>query len=151
MDNKGPSLTVKDFPVGRRWVTHGITLSDYHLYTWAGLVGDWHGIHLDAVAASKLPAGKRVIHTQLLFGLGCGLMSQTDAYEGGVMAWLGVDNMRAKGAAFPGDTVHCVAEVSESRVSSSKPDRGVVTLLYRVVNQDGSDVLTWNYVIQVRA
>jgi 3-hydroxybutyryl-CoA dehydratase len=149
--SKGPQLKLADFPVGKRWTTHGVTLSDWHIYTWTGLTGDWHGIHINEVEAKQLPLGRRVVHMQMLFGMGCGLMAQTDAYERGVLAFLGVEKMRARGPAFPGDTIHVVAEVTQSRASDSKPDRGVVTLAYRVVNQDGKDVLTWDYVIQVHA
>lgn len=146
-----PRLTLKDFPVGKRWTTHGITLTDYHIMVWTGLVGDWHSIHIDAEFAKTHPLGRRVIHAQLLFALGVGLMSQTNAFEGGVQGWLGCDKLRAHGPAFPGDTIHTVVDVAESRASSSRPDRGVVTLKYRVVNQDGKDLMTWDYAIQVKA
>lgn len=47
------------------------------------------------------------------------------------------------GPVRPGDTLHTKAEVVALRASSSKPDRGVVHLKSRGVNQPGETVLSY--------
>jgi acyl dehydratase len=42
----------------------------------------------------------------------------------------------------PGDTLRVVAEVADIRPSSSKPDRGILKLIYTTVNQRGETVVT---------
>jgi acyl dehydratase len=52
----------------------------------------------------------------------------------------------------PGDTLHVVAKVLETRRSTSKPDRGVVRIAYTTVNQHGESVMTLvgNQLLRVR-
>ena len=42
----------------------------------------------------------------------------------------------------PGDTLRVVAEVLETRPSTSKPDRGMVRILFTTLNQRGETVTT---------
>jgi acyl dehydratase len=42
----------------------------------------------------------------------------------------------------PGDTIRCAADVLEVRVSTSKPDRGVVMMDHSCWNQHGETILT---------
>ncbi len=54
----------------------------------------------------------------------------------------GLDEIRWKAPVRPGDTLHVVAEVLEVRPSTSKPDRGIVRMLYTTLNQRGETVMT---------
>lgn len=54
----------------------------------------------------------------------------------------GLDEIRWKAPVHPGDTLHVVAEVLETRPSTSKPDRGNVRMLFMTVNQPGEAVMT---------
>lgn len=56
----------------------------------------------------------------------------------------GVDELRWLKPVRPGDTLRVEMEVTESRPSQSKPDRGIVRGAYRYVNQNGEAVLTFN-------
>jgi acyl dehydratase len=49
----------------------------------------------------------------------------------------GVDEIRWPRPVRPGDTLHVVATVLETRRSNSKPDRGIVRSLAEVTNQNG--------------
>jgi len=62
----------------------------------------------------------------------------------------GVDELRWLLPVRPGDTIYPEAEVMAMRVSASKPDRGLVTLAYRVKNQRGETVLTLRGIQLVR-
>jgi acyl dehydratase len=42
----------------------------------------------------------------------------------------------------PGDTLHVEFEITDTRLSRSKPDRGIVGVKYRTLNQRGEEVLT---------
>ena len=52
---------------------------------------------------------------------------------------------------FAGDTIHVACEVVESRRSKSRPNRGLVRTMNRVVKQDGTLVLTYNPLRMVKA
>jgi acyl dehydratase len=56
---------------------------------------------------------------------------------------LGVDDVRWVAPVACGDTIGCEIEIVEARPSRS-PDRGVVVMQHRVVNQEGVVVLTYS-------
>jgi len=55
----------------------------------------------------------------------------------------GLDEIRWKVPVRPGDMLRVVAEVLETRPSSSKPDRGIVRILLTTLNQRGETVATF--------
>ncbi|WP_413805775.1 MaoC family dehydratase [Streptomyces sp. OE57] len=119
----------------------GVTVTDAHLVNWAGLTGDWVSLHLNEDYASTTPFGGRIGHGPLSLALSLGLITQTGRF-GNVLAWLGLDEVRATGPVRVGDTIRPVAEVAEAR-PSSKPGRGVWTLSYRTLNQRDETVMTF--------
>ncbi|WP_335934771.1 MaoC family dehydratase [Streptomyces sp. PTD5-9] len=126
----------------------GVTVTDAHLVTWAGLTGDWVSLHLDEEYAAATPFGGRIGHGPLSLSLSLGLLTQTGRF-GNVLAWLGLDEVRALAPVRVGDTIRPVAEVTEAR-PSSKPGRGVWTLAYRTVNQRRETVMTFRSSFLVR-
>jgi acyl dehydratase len=50
---------------------------------------------------------------------------------------------------FHGDTLYAETTVLDKKESSSKPDRGVVTVETRGYNQDGTEVLTFRRRVMV--
>ena len=54
--------------------------------------------------------------------------------------------MRFHRPARPGDSIHAVATVAETRQSRSKPDRGYVRIAYDVRNQRDEPVLSYEIV-----
>ena len=44
----------------------------------------------------------------------------------------------------PGDTLHTIFRVLDARPSNSKPDRGILSLSFRVLNQSNEDVLSFS-------
>ncbi|MEU6192203.1 MaoC/PaaZ C-terminal domain-containing protein [Streptomyces sp. NPDC047061] len=132
----------EDVQVGDVFQGPGITVTDAHLTNWAGLTGDWTSLHLDAEYAASTPFGGRIAHGPLTLSLSLGLLTQTGVF-GNVVAWLGLDEVRAKAPVHLGDTIRPVAEVTESR-PSSKPGRGVWTLAYRTLNQRQETVMTFS-------
>ena len=131
----------EDVQVGDVFQGPGITVADAHLISWAGLTGDWTSLHLDAEYAAGTPFGERVAHGPLTLSLSLGLLTQTGVF-GNVVAWLGLDEVRATAPVRIGDTIRPVAEVAGVR-PSRKPDRGVWTFAYRTLNQREETVLTF--------
>jgi acyl dehydratase len=57
--------------------------------------------------------------------------------SGKAIANLATEELSHPAPVFHGDTLFCESEVLEVRPSGSKPDRGVVRVHTRVLNQDG--------------
>ena len=127
---------------GDRLRSPGITVTEAHLVQWAGLTGDWVSLHLDEEYAAQTPFGQRIGHGPLTLSVALGLMTQT-GYFSNVIAWLGLDAVRAVKPVFIGDTIHVEATVSQAR-ETSKPGAGLWTIDYTVVKQDGSTVMTFS-------
>ena len=127
---------------GDRLHSPGLTITEAHLVSWAGLTGDWVSLHLDEEYAAATPFGRRIGHGPLTLSVGLGLMTQT-GYFSNVIAWLGLDAVRALKPVFIGDTVRVEAVVSQAR-ETSKPGAGLWTLDYTVLKQDGTEVMTFS-------
>ncbi|GAB3691143.1 MaoC/PaaZ C-terminal domain-containing protein [Corynebacterium nasicanis] len=126
---------------GDRLRSPGLTITESHLVNWAGLTGDWVSLHLDAVHAADTPFGQRIGHGPLTLSAALGLMTQT-GYFTHVVAWLGLDEVRALAPVFIGDTIRVEATVSVSR-ETKRPDNGLWSLDYVVLNQHGATVMTF--------
>jgi itaconyl-CoA hydratase len=137
----GPGRTWEDLTEGDLVVGPGVTITDAHLVTWAGLTGDIVSLHLDEEYAAKTQFGHRIAHGPLTLSLCLGLMTHT-GYFTSVVAWLGLDEVRALQPVFIGDTIHPEATVTAARVTS-RPGQGLWTLDYRAVNQRGESVMTF--------
>lgn len=138
----------EDLTEGQRLRGPGVTLTDAHLVSWAGLTGDWVSLHLDEQYAARTQFGQRIGHGPLTLSLSLGLMTQT-GYFGNVVAWLGLEEVRALAPAFIGDTLHPEAKVAIVR-PTSRAERGLWTLNYRCVNQRGETVMTFTSSFLIR-
>jgi itaconyl-CoA hydratase len=119
----------------------GMTITDAHLLGWAGLTGDLVSLHLDDEYAAASAFGRRVAAGPLTMALGLGLVTQTGIF-GNVRAWLGVDAVRAVLPVYIGDTIRPEAVLVETR-ETHRPDQGVWTLDYTVMNQRDETVMTF--------
>ena len=120
----------------------GMTITDAHLVQWAGLTGDLVSLHLDETYAAQTQFGQRIAHGPLTLSLGLGLMTQT-GYFSNVVAWLGLDAVRAMAPVFIGDTIHVEARVATAR-ETKKPGVGIWAIDYTVLKQDGTIVMTFS-------
>ena len=62
----------------------------------------------------------------------------------------GVDELRWTKPVYPGDTLHCEAEVLETRASASRPEMGFVISRWTVLNQDDVPVMTMRPTVMIR-
>ena len=126
----------EEFEVGavyKHWPAKTITESEDHLFCL--LTMNHHPLHLNDVYAAGSQQGKNVVVGPLVYSLALG-MSVSDV-SGKAIANLATEDLSHPNPVFHGDTLFCETEVLEVRPSSSKPDRGVVKVHTRVLNQDG--------------
>ncbi|MEE2062165.1 MaoC/PaaZ C-terminal domain-containing protein [Rhodococcus artemisiae] len=143
-----PERWWEDLAVGDVVRGPGMTVTDAHLVTWAGLTGDIVSLHLDEEYAATTQFGQRIAHGPFTLSLALGLITQT-GYFVNVVAWLGLDEVRALRPVLIGDTLRPEAELIEAR-PTKKEVQGIWTLTYRAVNQKGEVVMTFKSSFMVR-
>ncbi|HYB56677.1 MAG TPA: MaoC family dehydratase [Alphaproteobacteria bacterium] len=132
----------EDFAVGERMETGGATLTEGHMIDFA-LAYDPQPFHIDAEAAKRSMFGGLVASGLLTLAISARLFLQSGALGNANLGGPGFEEVRFLRPVRPGDTLRVVVEVSAMRPSQSKPDRGVVSLLYRTYNQRGEEVLSF--------
>ena len=105
-------------------------------------------LHLDAAAARKAGFADILVNGLYTFSTAVGV-SVEDTTAGTLVANLGYAQIEHPKPVHPGDTLQFRTEVVDKR-PSSKPGRGIVTLLHVVRNQDGEDVCRFKRTVMVR-
>ena len=72
----------------------------------------------------------------MILAISHGLLFRAGYLEGTAIAFLSVDEWKFRAPVFFGDTIQVHFRVTEKKESTSKLDRGVITLYLEVVNQD---------------
>ena len=133
-----PALYLEDLRVGQRFESGSHTLTAAEIKAFAAQF-DPQPFHLDEQAAADTlfkglaASGWHTAAITMRLNVESGL-----PLAGGIIG-AGVD-LTWPTPARPGDTLHVENEVVELKFSQSKPDRGVVTLLSRTLNQRGEAV-----------
>jgi acyl dehydratase len=83
----------------------------------------------------------------LIFSIALG-MSVPDV-SGKAIANLEFENVKHLGPTFHGDTIYAETKVLDKRLSTSKPDRGIVTVETVAYNQRGQTVLSFKRRVMV--
>jgi acyl dehydratase len=135
-------LYFEDFKVGDKFVTPGKTLAEKEIIDFAR-VYDPQAFHLDPAAAKKTIYGGLIASGFQTLAFGFRLVYDTGILTAASMGSPGLDELRWLKPVRPGDTLHVEMEVTESRPSQSKPDRGIMRAAYRYLNQNGEAVLTY--------
>jgi acyl dehydratase len=131
----------EDYVAGEQFEFGPIKVSEGEILSFARRY-DPQAMHVEADKAAKGVFGGLIAsgwHT-------AGLMMRlaVDHYLSSVasIASPGVDELRWKAPVRPGDELKLRVTILDARVSTSKPDRGVVTSLLEGVNQKGEVVCT---------
>jgi len=131
---------LEDFVVGdvyRHWPGKTITEADDHLFCMITM--NHHPLHTDAwFAEHDSVQGRNVVVGNLVYSVVLG-MSVPDV-SGSAIANLEVESLVHPRPTFHGDTIYAETRVLAARGSSSRPDRGVVTVETRGVNQRAEEV-----------
>ena len=130
-------LYFEDLHVGDQNLSGGRTVTEADVVNFAGLSGDFHGLHMDETFAINASYGRRIAHGMLIVAMTAGLVLRLPLMrrlERTTLALAGV-NVRFLRPVFIGDTIKVDLVVVEMLESRSKPDRGSVVMRRSVVNQ----------------
>jgi acyl dehydratase len=130
----------EDFEVGdiyKHWPSKTITEAEDHLF--CDITMNHHPLHSDRwYGEEETQFGQNVVVGNFVYSLVLG-MSVADV-SGKAIANLEVETLQHKMPTFHGDTIRAETTVLDKVESKSKPDRGIVTVETRGVNQRGEEV-----------
>jgi len=131
----------EDFPPGKVIEHGGRTLSEEDIVRFAR---EWdpQRYHVDPQAAKATPFGGLIASGWQSCGVAMRLMCDAYLNESSCVGSPGIDEIRFLKPVRPGDTLRFRSTVLESRLSRSKPDRGLVSFLWELINQAGEPVLS---------
>jgi acyl dehydratase len=131
----------EDFAVGLVLRTVRRTIAEADMLAFVQLCGLFEELWLDAGKAERTGLYRgRLVPGYLTMSFAEGLLVLSGWMRNAV-GMLGVDDVRWVAPVACGDTIGC--EIEKARPSRS-PDRGVVVMQHRVVNQEGVVVLTYS-------
>lgn len=115
------------------------TISEYDVYGFAGIVGDYNSVHINKVEAQKSIFGERIAHGML----GASLISTVLGMKlpGPGTVYL-EQNLKFKRPVYFGDTITAVVVVSEIM----NPQKGIYKLETIVKNQK-EEIVTDGYAV----
>jgi acyl dehydratase len=136
------SAHFEDFTAGSRLHTMHRTLTEPDMLAFVQLSGLFEELWLDAGKAARVGLGPgRLVpgYQTLAFAEGLVVLAGWMRNAAGM---LGLTDVEWPAPARCGDTIHAEVEVVEAR-STKKPERGLVVMQHRVLNQDGVVVLRY--------
>ena len=146
----GLGLYFEDLPLGRKFQTIGRTLTEADLVNFIGVTGMTEVLFSNVeFLAEESDIKQRVVPGAMVYSFAEGLLVHATMQHTG-FAFLNME-LNVKGPTVCGDTIHVECEVTESRRSASRPNRGLVRTHNRVVKQDGTVVLTYTPLRMVKA
>ena len=132
---------LEDFAVGdvfKHWPGKTVTEADNHMFSL--LTMNTNPLHIDESYMQHHQHGRILVVGPLVISLVVG-MSVRDT-SGKAIANLEYERITHDAPVFQGDTIYAESEILEVRESRSKPDRGIVYMESRAVNQHDQRVLT---------
>ena len=133
-------LYFDDIEVGYRSTVGTYTLTETEVVEFASK-WDPQPFHIDKEAATKSIFGGLTASSLHLFAICTRLFfDHEDRIQ--ILAMLGKEAIRIPNPARPGDVLTYTTECIQKKPSSSRPDRGVITLSDTLANQHDEHVLT---------
>jgi acyl dehydratase len=131
----------EDWRVGEEIETMGRTVGDSEISQFVALGGFYEEIFMnqDFIAKSG-PYPTRIAPGALIFAFAEGLIILTGCIHRIGMALISVEEMNFRRPLKVNDTMRVRVGVIETR-KTSKPDRGIVTFLHTVLNQNDEEVM----------
>jgi acyl dehydratase len=113
--------------------THLVTAEDIKRFA-----GEWDPMpfHLDEEVAKLTPMGKLFASGAHNIAISIKLSHTMMERPVAAIAGLGWQDVRFPVPVFAGDVLHLRTEIVDKRESQSRPDRGIVTTLITLLNQD---------------
>jgi 3-hydroxybutyryl-CoA dehydratase len=130
-------LRLRDVAAGLVFETPGIVVTEAHVVAYAGISGDFFGVHMDDQFARAQGFPGRVAHGLLGLALVDGLKNRAATRFDAIasLEW----NYRFLAPICAGDRIHARVEVLACRATSDGK-RGVIRLGFDVLNQRGDCV-----------
>ncbi|MEN3794693.1 MaoC/PaaZ C-terminal domain-containing protein [Fulvimarina sp. MAC3] len=126
--------------------TPGVTVTETHIVSYAGITGDFSAVHVDETFASQTGFGGRIAHGLLGLSITDGLKVQASIFRVGVaLSWSWAFKLPIRA----GDTVRARLEITAKRVSKSKPDMGIFTISVKLLNQRDETVQEGEHLLMV--
>jgi acyl dehydratase len=125
----------EEFVIGeviRHDVTRTVTETDNLLFT--TLTMNVQPLHLDTEFAANSPYGQRIVNSIFTLGVVTGIPVQ-ETTLGTTLGNLGFRTVEFPKPVFIGDTLRVETETLDKRLSSSRPERGIVGIEHRAFNQ----------------
>jgi len=132
----------EDFEIGavyKHWP--GRTITEYDDTLFSMLTMNHNPLHIDANYAETTQFKQRLVVGPLIFSIVLG-MSVPDV-SGKAIANLEFENVKHLAPTFHGDTIYAETKVLDKKLSSTKPDRGIITVETFAYNQRGEKVLSF--------
>jgi acyl dehydratase len=132
----------EEFEIGdvyKHWP--GRTITEYDDTLFSMLTMNSNPLHIDAFYSETTQHKQRLVVGPLIFSIALG-MSVADV-SGKAIANLEFETVKHLAPTFHGDTIYAETRVLDKRISSTKPDRGVITVETIAYNQRGEKVLSF--------
>ena len=129
-----------NFQLGQR-ASFSKTVTEADVTTFAGLIGDFNPIHVDAEYARKSRFGQRVAHGMFTAGLISAVLGNKLPGPGAIYLSQQIEFLAP---VFIGDTITATVEVSAWR-----PDKHIITFKTDAYNQAEKQVVTGKAVLLV--
>ena len=124
----------EDFDVGMQLRTPARTITGTDIVNFACLTGDFNDVHANYEYAKTTPFGEVIAHGPMVYGIAGGLQYASGINDGTLLALMGIDKWRLKGAVKHGDTIRLEQTVIEKK-PTSRPDRGIIVFKREIKNQ----------------
>ena len=134
-------LYLDDLAVGRRFETRSVTVTQDEMIAFAKQF-DPQYYHVDPVAAQQSSFKGLIASGFHTLSLSMRLFFDLNLWPEAIIASPGMESIKWLKPMRPGDTIAAAAETVDVRVSSSKPDRGIVTMDHLCWNQRQEMILT---------
>ena len=153
---RGSVMTVKpgwegrffeDFEIGDVYRARlGRTITDADNVWFSLLTNNTNQIHFNADYARRTGFDRPLVNSVLTLAIVVGLGVPDISENGFALGW---DDIRLPNPVYAGDTVYSESEVVDKRESRSQPQRGIVKVHTRGVNQDGKVVIEYTRAVMV--
>ncbi|HSC76293.1 MAG TPA: MaoC/PaaZ C-terminal domain-containing protein [Pseudomonadales bacterium] len=126
--------------------THWVTAEDIKRFA-----SEWDPMpfHLDEEVAKLTPMGRLFASGAHNIAISIKLSHTMMERQVAAIAGLGWQDVRFPLPVFAGDVLHLRTEIVDKRVSQSKPDRGIITTLITLLNQDDAVVTEYKILTMV--
>jgi acyl dehydratase len=140
----------EDFSIEEVISSPGKTMTEGEIVGHA-MTYDPQPFHIDATAAAASEYGGLIASGWQVAAVAFRLFMATHPFaDGASLGSPGCDALRWVHPVRPGDTIRVEANVTAKRLSASKPDRGLVNLDWKVLNQNHDIVMTMSSIQLVR-